>query len=210
MGCRGAEGGVGTVVAAAASSAHVLPIPATVVAVAAVAVAPDSAAPPDPMAASNFTPLLPSDPLLSTPALCVVCAHLSLCLFVLTLIFAHPHPLLPLITLVRAHLCVWMCLFIHCCCSSCHCAYMRSYSKGEHECTHGWPRSVPVGLHTFKIETQICVSDKVQVTWICNSSTCENTSTCHSINEKWHQQYLNQQPLTFKTSDALDHWAICT
>jgi hypothetical protein len=115
----------------------VLPIHATVVAVAAVAVAPNSAAAPDPMAASNFTPLLPYDPLLSTPALCVVCAHLSLCLFVLTLIFAHPHPLLPLITLVRAHLCVWMCLFIHCCCSSCHCAYMCSYSKGEHGCTHG-------------------------------------------------------------------------
>ena len=31
--------------------------------------------------------------------------------------------------------------------------------KGEHECTRGWPGSVPVGLHTFKIETLICVSN---------------------------------------------------
>ena len=83
-------------------------------------------------------------------------------------------------------------------------------NKGEHECTRGWPGSVPVGLHTFKIETQTCVSNKVQVTQICRSSTCENTSTCHLIKKKWHQQDLNQQPLTFKTSDALDHWAICT
>ena len=53
--------------------------------------------------------------------------------------------------------------------------------KGEHECTHGWPGFVPVGLHTFKIETQICVSNKVQVTQIRRSSTRKNTSTCHLI-----------------------------
>ena len=79
--------------------------------------------------------------------------------------------------------------------------------KGEHECTRGWPGSVPVGL---QIETQICVSNKAQVTQIRRSSTHENTSTCPLIKEKWHQQDLNQQPLTFKTSDTLDHWAICT
>jgi len=36
-------------------------------------------------------------------------------------------------------------------------------NKGEHECTHGWPGSVPVGTD-FKIETQIRVVNKVQVT----------------------------------------------
>jgi len=42
--------------------------------------------------------------------------------------------------------------------------------KGEHECTCGWPGSVPTGLQT-SIETQICVSNKVQVTRIHGSST---------------------------------------
>ena len=32
--------------------------------------------------------------------------------------------------------------------------------KDEHECTCGWPGSVPVALHTFKFETQICVSNR--------------------------------------------------
>ena len=71
--------------------------------------------------------------------------------------------------------------------------------KGEH--THGWPGSVPVGLHTFKIETQICVSNKVQVTQIRRSSTCENTSTCHLIkksdtNRIWTCSLLHLRPVT--------------
>jgi len=56
-----------------------------------------------------------------------------------------------------------------------------AHSKGEHECTCGWPGSVPTGLQTFKIETQIHVSNKVQVTWIRRSSTHENTSTCYLV-----------------------------
>ena len=74
------------------------------------------------------------------------------------------------------------------------------YLKGEHECTRGWPGSVPVGLHTFKIETQICVSNKVQVTWIRRSSTRENTSTCHLIkkcdtNRIWASSLLHLRPV---------------
>ena len=75
------------------------------------------------------------------------------------------------------------------------------WCKGEHECTHGWPGSIPVGLHTFKIETQICVSNKVQVTRIHRSSTRENTSTCHLIkksdtNRIWTSSLLHLRPVT--------------
>jgi hypothetical protein len=31
-------------------------------------------------------------------------------------------------------------------------------SKGEHECTCGWPGSVPTGLRAFKIQTKIWAS----------------------------------------------------
>ena len=75
-----------------------------------------------------------------------------------------------------------------------------SLGKGEHECTCGWPRSVPVGLRTFKIETQTCVSNKVQVTRIRRSSTRENTSTCHLIkksdtNRIWTSSLLHLRPV---------------
>ena len=46
---------------------------------------------------------------------------------------------------------------------------------------HAFTRSIPAGLQTSKIETQIRVSNKVQVTQICGSSTRENTSTCDLI-----------------------------
>ena len=73
--------------------------------------------------------------------------------------------------------------------------------EGEHQCTCGWPGSIPVGLQTFKIETQIHVSNKVQVTQICRSSTCENTSTCHLIkksdtNSIWTSSLLHLRPVT--------------
>ena len=67
--------------------------------------------------------------------------------------------------------------------------------------------SAPVGLQTFKIETQIHVSNKVQVTQICRSSTCENTSTCYLIKKSDTNRIWTNR---FMTSDALDHWAICT
>ena len=82
-------------------------------------------------------------------------------------------------------------------------------AKGEHECTHGWPRSIPTGLQAFKIQTQIQASNRVQVTWICGSSTCKNTSTCHLI-KKSDTSQIQTGDLTFKAVDALDHWAIYT
>ena len=72
-------------------------------------------------------------------------------------------------------------IFIYFCFALCCGTCSQRGPKGEHKCTRGWPGSLPVGLHTFKIETQICVSNKVQVNWICRSSICENTSTCHLI-----------------------------
>ena len=72
--------------------------------------------------------------------------------------------------------------------------------KGEHECTRGWPRSVPAGLQTFKIETQIRVSNKAQVTQIRGSSTRENTSTCYLIKKSdtdkiWTHSLLHLRPV---------------
>ena len=89
-------------------------------------------------------------------------------------------------------------------------AISGSHLKGEHKCTHGWPRSVPTGLQAFKIQTQIQASNRVQVTQICGSSTCKNTSTCHLIKKSDTSKIQTGGDLTFKTGDALDHWAIYT
>jgi len=80
--------------------------------------------------------------------------------------------------------------------------------KGEHECTRGWPRSVPTGLQTFKIQTQIRVSIKVQVTRIHGSSTHEHTSTCYLIKQSDTSRIWTSSLLHLKT--VVDHWAICT
>jgi len=50
--------------------------------------------------------------------------------------------------------------------------------KAEHECTCGWPGSVPVGLNSLRTQTQICAGCQTQVTWIHRSSTCQNAGTC--------------------------------
>ena len=85
-----------------------------------------------------------------------------------------------------------------------------NWNKGEHECTRGWPRSVPAGLQTVKIQTQICASNRVQVIQIHRSSTRENTSTCYLIKKSDTIRNWTSNLLPLKASDALDHWVIYT
>jgi hypothetical protein len=69
--------------------------------------------------------------------------------------------------------------------------------KGEHECTHGWPGSIPMDLQPFKIQTQIWASNRV-LTQIHRSSTHKNTSTCYLI-KKSDTSLVQTGTLTFMT-----------
>ena len=49
--------------------------------------------------------------------------------------------------------------------------------KAEHECTHGWPRSIPTGISNSKCYTWICVGFSHQATWSCGPKTHGFSST---------------------------------
>ena len=64
-------------------------------------------------------------------------------------------------------------------------------SKAEHECTCGWPRSVPVGISNSKCHTWICVGFSHQVTGSHESKTHRFSSTCGSTGTQKYLQVLS-------------------
>ena len=64
-------------------------------------------------------------------------------------------------------------------------------SKAEHECTCGWPRSVPVGISNSKCHTWIHAGFSHKVTWSCKSKTCGFLGTCGSTGTQKYLQVLS-------------------
>ena len=62
--------------------------------------------------------------------------------------------------------------------------------KAEHECTRGWPRSVPVGISNSECYTWIRAGFSHRVTWSCESKTHGFSSTCGSTGTWKYLQVL--------------------
>jgi len=63
--------------------------------------------------------------------------------------------------------------------------------KAEHECTRGWPRSVPAGISNSKCYTWICVGFSHHVTRSRESKTHGFSSTCGSTGTWKYLQVLS-------------------
>jgi len=62
--------------------------------------------------------------------------------------------------------------------------------KAEHECTHGWPRSVPMGMSNSKCHTWICVGFSHWMTQSCGAKTHGFSSACGSTDTWKYLQVL--------------------
>ena len=64
-------------------------------------------------------------------------------------------------------------------------------AKTEHECTHGWPGSVPMGILNSKCHTWICGGFSHRVTQSCESKTHRFSGTCGSTGTWKYLQVLD-------------------
>ena len=62
--------------------------------------------------------------------------------------------------------------------------------KAEHECTHGWPGSIPMDISHSKCYTWICAGFSHRVTQSCESKTHGFSSTCGSTGTWKYLQVL--------------------